>query len=70
MLKEAQKQNGKFLKDCDGNHMTIIPQSCDATAGSRLEVMLTDDVLSLTFFVVVFFFSDNEVKVEGHPLFQ
>lgn len=62
---EAQKKNIKqkkrqvffFLKDCDGNHMTIIPQSCDATAGSRLEVVLTECVLSLTifFFVVVVF---------------
>lgn len=49
---EAKKKRSNFLKDCDANHMTIVPQSCDATAGAKLEVMLAGYFLSLTFLFI------------------
>lgn len=57
VLVEAKKKKCYFLKDCDGNHMTIVPQSCDDTAGARLEVMITKCFLSLTFFYLFIYFT-------------
>lgn len=65
-VEAKKKKNATFLKDCDANHMTIVPQSCDATAGAKLEVMKAGYFLSLTFlFIYSFIYHTIKGKVEG-----